>query len=245
MSQTLISCIHYYLSSSLYQWAFYYAPLWFAIVLVSVLMYWVYAHVRNQEKKMSKYAVAEETKKKMTQQRRVKNQASMYVGAFLITWLFPTLFQLVIVIANKFPYPLLLLTAIFVPIQGALNLMVFIRPKYIRYKEKNPDTNMIVAWFQMLYLEVTGTAPNRTVVTSAYASSANPNNVTSSKKKAFEPRATFRLKEFKPTSASEVKEEDIVDEEKVEEDAAMAQEQEEDEFKDDPKQTTFDEELSP
>ena len=210
-------------------------------------MYWVYAHVRNQENQMNKYAssttISEERKKQMTHQRRVKNQAAMYVGAFLITWLFPTLFQLVIVIAGKFPYPLLLLTAIFVPIQGLLNLIVFIRPKFMRYKEKNPGTNMIVAWFQMLYLEVTGTAaPSRTVVTSAYAPSMNTENVSSSKVPPPELKDTFRLKEFKPMDSALSPKEEGKEEEKVEEDAAKAMEDEE--FEDHPKQT-FDEDISP
>ena len=113
----------------------------------------------------------------------------------------------------------------------------------MRYKEKNPGTNMIVAWFQMLYLEVTGTAaPSRTVVTSAYASSMNTENVSSSKVPPPELKDTFRLKEFKPMDSALTPKEEGKEEEKVEEDAAKAMEDEE--FEDNPKQT-FDEDISP
>ncbi|KAL7545071.1 hypothetical protein ACHAWF_008432 [Thalassiosira exigua] len=56
-------------NDSLYQWAFYYAPLWFVIVLVSGLMYWIYRTVRKQEKAMDKYNVS-------TENRRVKRRQS-------------------------------------------------------------------------------------------------------------------------------------------------------------------------
>ncbi len=235
-------------ASSLYQWAFYYAPLWFVIVFVSLLMYWVYAHVRNQEKRMEKYAsnsLVEDSRKQMTQHKRVKNQASMYVGAFLITWFFPTLFQLVIVIAGKFPFPLLLLTATFVPIQGFLNLVVFLRPKFMRYKNANPGVNTVKAWFEMLYLEVTGQrTPSRTsAITSA--SGIDPKtphaSVSSSKHLNNQSQKTCRLSGCKPSIVSGTSDAVVeVEEEKEEEDAAI----EDEEFGDDSKQA-FTEVVSP
>lgn len=95
------------------------------------------------------------SKKKLSQSKRVAEQAMYYVGAFLVAWLFPTIFQLWIVIAGTHPFPLLFLTALFVPIQGVLNLIVFIRPKFTTYRRRNPDGNAIVAWFRMLYSEIT------------------------------------------------------------------------------------------
>eukprot|EP00984_Skeletonema_dohrnii_P027320 scaffold16853_cov105-Skeletonema_dohrnii-CCMP3373.AAC.1 len=249
-------------NGSLYQWAFYYAPLWFVIVFVSLLIplivfvslliNWVYAHVRNQEKQMNKYAGSIDRREQQSQHERVRTQAFMYVGAFLITWLFPTLFQLVIVIGGKFPFPLLLLTATFVPIQGLLNLIVLIRPKFVRYKNKNPDTNMIVvvAWFRMLYLEVTGNVqptPSRTTATST--STPQQNN------SRFDRQNTFRLTVFKPMSSSlsgtkksglglgdSEKKSGLgdIEEEKEEEDSSM----EDEEFEDNPKQT-YNEDISP
>ena len=166
-------------------------------------MYWIYAHVRNQEKQMRKYAgsVTEDSKKQMANHTRIKNQAFMYVGAVLVTWLFPTLFQLVIVIAGKFPYPLLLLTAIFVPIQGLLNLIVFIRPKFIRYRREDPDTNALVAWFQMLYLEITGNAQRASMTTTRLTSNVEAQGTGQKRRPPSDLMKTFRLSGMKPTSS--------------------------------------------
>ena len=161
-------------NGSLYQWAFYYAPLWFVIVLVSVLMYWVYHTVKIQEKAMNKYKVSvandtgdeggnkrglkrQPSQIQLSNYKRIQKQALFYVGAFFVTWFFPTIFQLVIVTSGKFPFPLLFLTALFVPIQGLLNLIVFIRPTYMRYRRANPDEFFLSAWFRMLWQELKGT----------------------------------------------------------------------------------------
>lgn len=160
-------------NGSLYQWAFYYAPLWFVIVLVSGLMYWVYHTVKAQEKAMDKYKVSvasnsnsndngngdrglrrHPSSAQLSNYKRIQRQAFFYVGAFFVTWFFPTIFQLVIVISGKFPFPLLFLTALFVPIQGLLNLVVFIRPTFMRYRSAHPDEFFLPAWFRMLWQEL-------------------------------------------------------------------------------------------
>ena len=162
-------------NGSLYQWAFYYAPLWFVIVLVSGLMYWVYHTVKTQEKAMDKYKVSvasnsntssndngngdrrlrrQPSTAQLSNYKRIQKQAFFYVGAFFVTWFFPTIFQLVIVISGKFPFSLLFLTALFVPIQGLLNLIVFIRPTFMRYRRAHPDEFFFPAWFRMLWQEL-------------------------------------------------------------------------------------------
>lgn len=148
-------------NGSLYQWAFYFIPLWLVIVLVSFLMYSVYASVRNQEHTMKKYAGstvksthAKSTAANLAQHKRVARQAFYYIGAFYVTWLFPTVFRIVTT-TGSFPFWLLFLTAFFVPIQGILNLIVFIRPKYVKYRKRHPSSWSVNAWFQMLYLEIT------------------------------------------------------------------------------------------
>lgn len=166
-------------NGSLYQWAFYYAPLWFVIVLVSGLMYWVYHTVKAQEKAMDKYKVSavgssngnrddeidgssgrpgrlrrQPSSAQLSNYKRIQKQAFFYVGAFFVTWFFPTIFQLVIVTSGKFPFSLLFLTALFVPIQGLLNLIVFIRPTFMRYRRAHPDDFFLPAWFRMLWQEL-------------------------------------------------------------------------------------------
>lgn len=148
-------------NGSLYQWVFYYAPLWAVITAVTVLMYWVYWTVRKQERVMERYrhrsiAGAPTDQDRVKKSRQIANQAAYYVGAFLVTWFFPTIFQLVLVISGsgEVNFGLLILTAFFVPIQGLLNLIVFMRPKYLRYVKNNPHQFFIFAWFRMMQAEL-------------------------------------------------------------------------------------------
>jgi hypothetical protein len=179
-------------NGSLYQWAFYYAPLWFVIILVIGLMNSVYRFVKKQEQRTEKYSSqyqvslpantsalsatvssdqvagqanaetvsAAHLKKQKTimgkesTHKRVAVQAGLYAGAFLVTWLFPTIYQLVIVTTGTFPFPLLFLTAFCVPIQGTLNLIVFTHPNYSKYRKTHPDQFFLAAWSRMLGQEL-------------------------------------------------------------------------------------------
>lgn len=167
-------------NGSLYQWAFYYAPLWIAIILVICHMYWVYHTVRKQEMRMiERYnptasattttlinsSVGSSTttgqigasltigQAKVSHHKLIAAQAAYYVVAFLVSWLFPTIFQLVIVTTQTFPFALLFLTALCVPIQGTLNLVVFTRPAFIKYRKANTCKFFLGDWFRMLRQE--------------------------------------------------------------------------------------------
>ncbi|CAB9499651.1 expressed unknown protein [Seminavis robusta] len=61
------------------------------------------------------------------QSRRVARQGYWFCGAFLATWMFPTIHSIVQLTLQKDVYGLQLLTAIFVPIQGLLNCVVYIQ----------------------------------------------------------------------------------------------------------------------
>ncbi len=91
---------------------------------------------------------------RMKKSRQIAIQAAYYVGAFYVAWIFPTIFQLVLVTSGEVYFVLLFLTAFFVPIKGLLNLIVFVRPKYGRYLRKNPDQFFVRAWFQMIWAEL-------------------------------------------------------------------------------------------
>jgi len=183
-------------NGSLYQWGFYYAPLWCSILLVTILMYWVYASVRNQEKKMKAYEIGSSRHRnaslKVSNHQRIAGQALAYVGAFYATWLFPTIFQIVIVSAGTFPYPLLFLTALFVPIQGALNLVVFLRPKYVRRRRRKDLAEcFLAAWLRLLGSEL-GLLSNDDTTADRSSNSKNQSGVENgSKLKPAKP--SFRL----------------------------------------------------
>ena len=142
-------------NGSLYRWAFYFGPVWVVIMLVTILMYWVYYTVRTQERRMSLLqqsipnGAADRDLSKKT-----AIQAAYFVGAFYVTWFFPITFHLVLVTSGNVYFPLLFLTSFFVPIQGLLNLIVFVRPKYGRYVKNNPHQFFLLAWFRMILVEL-------------------------------------------------------------------------------------------
>lgn len=114
--------------------------------------------------------------RRLAYHKRIAWQAVYYVGAFLVAWIWPTVFQIVIVSANIFPWWLLFLTALFVPCQGLLNLIVFVRPRYIQYRQKNPEKAFIVAWFKMLKEELFGKPVGAIQTTRVQTSYRNPND---------------------------------------------------------------------
>ena len=126
-------------SASLYRWVFYYAPLWCTIAFVTIIIYLVYRHVRRVERQSERYGESQyyaqqqqqhARRRRQKYSQRVANQGFWYCGAFYATWFFPTVTRLVQVITGGAPYPLVIITAIFVPIQGFFNFIVYVHPRY-------------------------------------------------------------------------------------------------------------------
>eukprot|EP00585_Thalassiosira_rotula_P003164 CAMPEP_0196133584 /NCGR_PEP_ID=MMETSP0910-20130528/2751_1 /TAXON_ID=49265 /ORGANISM="Thalassiosira rotula, Strain GSO102" /LENGTH=329 /DNA_ID=CAMNT_0041393327 /DNA_START=80 /DNA_END=1069 /DNA_ORIENTATION=- len=144
-------------NGSIYQWAFYYAPLWFVIFFVACLLYWVYHNVSAHETHMQasyQGLLSQIPSTATSNHKKIARQAAAYVGSFFFTWLFPTIFQLVIVTMGNPPWILLFLTALFVPIQGVFILVIFIRPAYLKYRRAHPEEFFIAAWFRMMRQEI-------------------------------------------------------------------------------------------
>lgn len=121
-------------NASLYRWVFYYALLWCAIVIVTIDMFLVYRAVLATERATDRYDSTNQRRRKHSKQ--VARQGYWYCGAFYATWLFPTVTRLVQLIAGTTPYPLILVTAIFVPIQGFFNFVVYMHPNYKQVRDK-------------------------------------------------------------------------------------------------------------
>lgn len=68
--------------------------------------------------------------------RTVAIQSFFWCFAFWMAYIFPSLVRLIQTINGKTYYPLLILFAIFFPMQGFLNFLVYLRPRFKRYLEK-------------------------------------------------------------------------------------------------------------
>jgi len=123
-----------------FQLTFFFAPLLLAIIFVVTLMLNIYLHVKKEEGNSARYHPRIGDKVRLRKTRAVAKQGALYVGAFFVTWLFPTIARLYQLIwqVNP-PTAIIVLAACFIPIQGFFNALVYFRLRYINCVEANPN----------------------------------------------------------------------------------------------------------
>jgi len=116
------------------------------IVIVTVTNILIWNTVHKQEKKMRTYAQMPtrpllgltEEKKQVSMSRMVAEQSTLYVLGFIFCWIGPTIFHLVGWLTGFKTFWVSLVIAIFTPLQGFLNAVIFARPTYMRIRKKHP-----------------------------------------------------------------------------------------------------------
>jgi len=126
----------------IFRWAFFYAPLWFIIIISMIAMFLTYFSVRKTELQSVKWTKSIKLQKAqaLRHSKQVLKQAFFYLMAFYFSWLAATLTRLIQTINGKSYFPLILLFAITTPLQGGFNFIVYIRPKYLKYRKEHPDS---------------------------------------------------------------------------------------------------------
>lgn len=147
---------------SIYRWAFFYAPLWCAIAFATVAMILVFwkvhvLEIKSQRFRSTRYSLDGNCNAMVDtstcggsillqrpgkRAKKVAQQAFCYVGAFYITWIWSTLTRILQSVMKKTYFGLVLMTAIFLPFQGFLNFLVYVRPQWERYRQQHPDWSM-------------------------------------------------------------------------------------------------------
>ncbi|CAB9502725.1 expressed unknown protein [Seminavis robusta] len=108
-------------------------PLSIAIVSITACMILVYNSVRRRAGASRKYSFGIGNASKL--QQAVFWQALFYVGAFYVTW--PTMFSVYLAsVEENGPLRASLLIAFLAPLQGALNALVYARPKILQYYDE-------------------------------------------------------------------------------------------------------------
>jgi len=126
----------------LYQYLFFYGPLWFIWLFVCISMVLVWQRVFSQESQVSQYFQNGEAAPK-SKSREVAKQGALYVLALCMTWIFGTTNRTYQAITGESIFPLLFLHSLFVPLQGFLNFIVFARPIYKRRRASYPDASTL------------------------------------------------------------------------------------------------------
>eukprot|EP00571_Detonula_confervacea_P004530 CAMPEP_0172327360 /NCGR_PEP_ID=MMETSP1058-20130122/59343_1 /TAXON_ID=83371 /ORGANISM="Detonula confervacea, Strain CCMP 353" /LENGTH=387 /DNA_ID=CAMNT_0013044389 /DNA_START=120 /DNA_END=1283 /DNA_ORIENTATION=+ len=138
-------------NAEIYRWAIFFAPLWAAIVGTMVVMTLLVLAVRSQENKLAKYQFMprnstlqrqqKQDRRQHQQSHRVTNQALRFVAVFYVTWAFATVNRLLQLIIGHSYFWLMVLHTVFVPLQGFFNFLVFIYPRYLKWKKLRSQDN--------------------------------------------------------------------------------------------------------
>eukprot|EP00571_Detonula_confervacea_P012427 CAMPEP_0172304196 /NCGR_PEP_ID=MMETSP1058-20130122/5628_1 /TAXON_ID=83371 /ORGANISM="Detonula confervacea, Strain CCMP 353" /LENGTH=431 /DNA_ID=CAMNT_0013015321 /DNA_START=305 /DNA_END=1600 /DNA_ORIENTATION=+ len=127
-------------NADIFRWV-HYAIIWSAILLVTAGMYSIYRMVKRQELIQSQEMNAEVVYRG-TKSKKVAIQAALFVGALYLTWIFTTITRIYQIATGNNSYVLLVLMAIFFPLQGFFNCLVYLRPRYLRSKSRNRDATV-------------------------------------------------------------------------------------------------------
>ena len=80
-----------------------------------------------------------ETRIEVAKSMKIAVQGLLYVGAFYITWTFPTVSRLTELIAKKNYFSIQFLDTLLLPLQGFLNFIIYVRPRFLNYRFRHQD----------------------------------------------------------------------------------------------------------
>ena len=100
--------------------------------------------MRKLEKANAKYTGNQTTTRKESakRSRMVAKQGLWYLLPFYATWVFPVVTEITEMVTAQYYNPMVILVAFFLPFQGALNFIIYMRPRFIKYRKRHQNWNM-------------------------------------------------------------------------------------------------------
>jgi hypothetical protein len=140
---------YYYL---LYRFVFVQIPRWISFGVGVISMCCVYYKVSKDEREQGGQAPAgwlwfvqheegQDTSRTI-RSRRMARQAFWYLLNFFLTYVGGTAWSIVLAFGGTVPFGLTVFTDIFRPWQGFWNAIIYVRPRYMRNREKYPDMSI-------------------------------------------------------------------------------------------------------
>lgn len=80
-----------------------------------------------------------QARREVAKSRKIAMQGLLYVGAFYITWLFPTISRITELAAGTNYFPIQFLDTFLLPLQGFLNFLIYIRPAFLNHQKNNAE----------------------------------------------------------------------------------------------------------
>lgn len=125
-----------------YQWTFLFAPVWVCVGFVTLVMISLYVQMRALERANNRYSIGPNSSRKHERSTQIAVQGMLYVLAFYITWFFPSIQRITEFTADKNYFAVQMLDASLLPLQGLLNALIYVRPRFIRYRKKYPEVRL-------------------------------------------------------------------------------------------------------
>ena len=100
---------------------------------------WIKSSLSKEEPVTLSVAPSRQVRREVRKSKKIAVQGLLYVGAFYITWLFPTISRITELVAKKNYFPIQFLDTFLIPLQGFFNFMIYIRPRFMKYRSDNPD----------------------------------------------------------------------------------------------------------
>jgi len=136
----------------LYAFVFLHIPRWISFAVGVISMCFVYYKVSKDEREDGGQAPAgwlwfvqheegQDTSRTI-RSRRMARQAFWYLLNFFLTYVGATAWNIVLAFDGTVPFGLRVFMHIFLPWQGFWNAIIYIRPRYLRNREKYPDMSI-------------------------------------------------------------------------------------------------------
>jgi hypothetical protein len=134
--------------------AIFYGPIWALIIIVTAIMASVYASVRKLEKKNERYTVSQPSSKSKAdsakKSRMVAKQGLWYLLPFYLTWIFPVVTEITELVTANYYDPMVILVSFFLPFQGFLNFIIYMRPRFIKYRKQHQSWSIFYIIYRTL-----------------------------------------------------------------------------------------------
>lgn len=109
-----------------------------------------FASILTNNINVSQRTITRQPSESNGRKRQMVKQAFVYVIAYFLPFFFPIIFQITLVKKGKRNFIVWILVAIFMPLQGFFNCVVFIRPRILSYKKSNPDSSWTGAFLSTI-----------------------------------------------------------------------------------------------
>lgn len=101
----------------------------------------IYVRVRGLESRISRYQQREST-----QSRMAATQSFLFCGGFVLTYIFSFIVAGISDVGSWYSFLFSLLEALFLPLQGLFNFLVYFRPRYMSWRSQCPEDSRLFAF---------------------------------------------------------------------------------------------------